>query len=90
MKTVYLDASRIKDRNSMSIYMHEIFSFPPEFGKNLDAVHDLLCEVQDDTDILLTHACIREITSSGYAFKVLLVLGRCADENPHIRIHFSE
>lgn len=89
-KTVYLDASRIKDRLSMSIYMKEIFSLPSYFGNNLDALHDALAEVKDDVDLNLSHDCIQDITSSKYAFKVLLVLGRCSDENPHISIHFCE
>lgn len=89
-KTVYLDASRIKDRLSMSMYMKEIFPLPSYFGNNLDALHDALMEVSDDVNLNLSHDCIQDIIASKYAFKVLLVLGRCADENPHIRIHFCE
>lgn len=89
-KTVYLDSSRIKDRLSMSMYMKEIFTLPSYFGKNLDALHDALSEVEEDVDLNLTHDSIQDITSSKYAFKVLLVLGKSADENPHIRIHFCE
>lgn len=88
MKTVFLDASRIMDRNAMYMYMNEIFVLPEYMGKSLDALHDALCEVQLDTEIVCTHDCLEQINSSGYAFKVLLVLGRCADENPHIQIRF--
>ena len=88
MKTVFLDASRIMDRNAMFMYMNEIFRLPEYMGKSLDALHDALCEVQQDTEIICTHDCLEQINSSGYAFKVLLVLGRCADENPHLHIRF--
>ena len=88
MKTVFLDASRIMDRNAMCMYMNEIFRLPEYMGKSLDALHDALCEVQQDTEIICTHDCLEHINSSGYAFKVLLVLGRCADENPHLHIRF--
>ena len=88
MKTIYLDASRIKDRLSMSMYMDEIFHFPSHFGNNLDALHDCLCEVKDEVTFVLSHDCIQDIISSKYAFKVLMILGKCADENPHIHIRF--
>lgn len=88
MKTVFLDASRIMDRNAMYMYMNEIFRLPEYMGKSLDALHDALCEVQQDTEIICTHDCLEQINSSGYAFKALLVLGRCADENPHLHIRF--
>ena len=88
MKTVFLDASRIMDRNAMYMYMNEIFHLPEYMGKSLDALHAALCEVHQDTEIICTHDCLEQINSSGYAFKVLLVLGRCADENPHLQIRF--
>ena len=68
MKTVFLDASRIMDRNAMYMYMNEIFRLPEYMGKSLDALHDALCEVQQDTEIICTHDCLEQINSSGYAF----------------------
>ena len=88
MKTVYLDSAMLKDRNSMYMYMHEIFALPENMGRNLDALHDVLSEVRQDTLIICTHDCIKTIRESGYAFKVLLVLGKCSDENSHIKIQF--
>jgi RNAse (barnase) inhibitor barstar len=89
-KTVILDANRILDRESMAIYMKETFDFPAHFGKNLDALNDMLSEVSEDTVFVLTRKNVDQICKEKYAYKVLMVLGRAADENPHLRIRFSE
>lgn len=89
-KTVILDANRIMDRESMAIYMREIFVLPSHFGKNLDALHDVLSEVTEDTVFVLTRKNVDHICKEKYAYKVLMVLGRAADENPHLKIRFAE
>jgi RNAse (barnase) inhibitor barstar len=89
-KQIILDANRIMDRESMSLYMKELFTLPAHFGKNLDALNDVLSEVDTDVDILLTRDNIDAICQEKYAYKVLMVLGRAAEENPHIHIHFAE
>ena len=45
---------------------------------------------RDDTEIDLTRENTDRICQGKYAFKVLMVLGRAAEENPHIRIKFAE
>jgi RNAse (barnase) inhibitor barstar len=89
MKTVNLDADRIMNKEDMGDYMHEIFLLPAHSGRNLDSIHDLLSETRQDTMFLLSHACVKKICQNAYAFKVLRVLGRAADENPHIHIRFD-
>jgi RNAse (barnase) inhibitor barstar len=89
-KKIILDGNRILDRESMAIYMKEVFDLPSHFGKNLDALNDVLSEVQEDTDIVLTRRNVDEICKGKYAYKVLMVLGRAADENPHLKIRFAE
>ena len=88
MREIELDANRILSKPDMGEYMSEIFSFPEYFGKNLDALYDLLSEVDEDTDIILTRQTVRQICASRYAYKVLLTLSDAAEENPHLRILF--
>jgi RNAse (barnase) inhibitor barstar len=89
-RKIVLNGSRIMDRESMSMYMKELFDLPEHFGRNLDALHDVLSEVTEDTEIDLTRENTDRICQGKYAFKVLMVLGRAAEENPHIRIKFAE
>ena len=89
-RKIMLDGNRLLDRESMAMYMKEVFQLPGHFGKNLDALHDVLSEVTEDTEIDLTRENTDRICQGKYAFKVLMVLGRAAEENPHIRIKFAE
>lgn len=87
-RTVYLDGSRIRDRLSMSMYMNEIFSLPEHFGNTLEDLKQYLVGLNEDVTLNLSHECVQEILANRYAFRVLLVLGRCADANSHLRIRF--
>lgn len=88
MREIVLDADRLLNKGDMGEYMSEVFPFPEYFGKNLDALHDLLSEVEEDTDIILTKDNVRQICASRYAYKVLRVMSDAAEENPHLRILF--
>ena len=89
-KEVRLNPHRIQDRYSMSEYMRSLFDLPEYFSGNLDSLVDCISEITENTDILLTKQCVREACESKYAFKVLMALGRAADDNPHIHIMFKE
>ena len=47
-----------------------------------------LSELEDDTAIVLTPAAVHAICQNPYAYKVLMVLGKSAEDNPHLRIQF--
>ena len=79
--TVKLDPERIRDRESMAAYMDEIFCFPEYFGRNLDALADLLSEVETETIIEIDHLNLAKICLSDYAYKTLRVLVNAAEDN---------
>ena len=85
-KEIRIDASRITSRRDMAEYMKELFSFPDTFGGNLDALHDSLSEVSEDTVLIFDAPTLRDICDDKYAWKVLRVLLDETDENPHIRV----
>lgn len=89
-RKIMLDGNRLLDRESMAMYMKEVFQLPGHFGKNLDALYDVLSEVSEDVEIVLTRGNVDTICQGKYAYKVLMVLGRAVDENPHIKIRFAE
>ena len=69
--------------------MREIFGFSQEVIPNLDALYDELSEVSKKTTIKLSRAALRAIILDDFAFTVLKVLTRAADENPHIHLLVS-
>lgn len=89
-KKIWLEADKLKSKESLYPYMKEIFDFPEYFGNNLDALNDCLSEVNEHTDILLTRQCVTEICENEYAFKVLIVLGEACNNNPYLHILFRK
>jgi ribonuclease inhibitor len=87
-RRIRLDASRLTNREDMGIYMKEAFSLPDYFGRNLDALRDCLEEVAEETEIVLDRDCVQTICENPYAYKVLLVIGRAAENNPYLHILF--
>jgi len=47
MKEYILDGNMMKDKESTHLYLKEVFKFPEYYGKNLDALYDLLTEMGD-------------------------------------------
>lgn len=90
VRTIHLNADLMKDSKTAARYMTALFSFPDGFVQNLSSMKDCLEEVMEDTDILLSKKCVKEICGNEYAFKVLLTIGKAADHNPHLHIHFTQ
>ena len=89
MRKILIEAKRLYDRHSAHEYLNELFRFPDYYGRNLDALADSLSEVEEDTELIFTPEAVGDICDHEYAFRILMVLGRAADENPHLRISFQ-
>ena len=89
MKTrIDIDELRMTNKKDLHSYMKEVFEFPEYYGKNLDALYDCLCEVDEDKEIVFTDRSLRSICENEYAYKVLMVIGKAAMVNPHLHIQF--
>ena len=53
MKIVILDAKKMLEKEKMHEYFAKKFDFPEYYGKNLDALFDCLCEINEPTLIKL-------------------------------------
>lgn len=76
-----LDASRMASRRTAHQYLQEQLGFPEYYGKNLDALYDLLTELED-VEIAFIN-CPEEQT---YFQKVLRVFRAAAGENPGLTL----
>ena len=81
-RAIVLDASRITDKDDMYLYFHSL--------ENLDALHDALSEVNEDVRFLLTQSNVSKMCLNSYAYRVLLVIGKAVEENPHLHIQFTK
>lgn len=85
---VEIDALRITNKQDLHSYIKEAFGFPEYYGKNLDALYDCLSELDEDTDIVFDKRTLELILDNAYAYKVLMVFGKAAAVNPHLKIRF--
>ena len=53
MKSVILDAKKMVEKEKMHEYFAKKFDLPEYYGKNLDALFDCLCEINESTLIKL-------------------------------------
>ena len=90
MKVIKIDGHRLLDRQSMSIYMKEVLNLPAYFGKTLDALQDCLSEYQEDIYFVIDHKNGDIICRNKYAYKWLMMVGKVSEENPHLKVSFSE
>ena len=53
MKSVILDAKKMVKKEKMHDYLAKKFDLPEHYGRNLDALFDCLCEINEPTLIKL-------------------------------------
>ena len=53
MKIVILDAKKMLEKEKMHEYLAKKFDLPEHYGRNLDALFDCLCEINESTLIKL-------------------------------------
>jgi len=83
MKTIRLDISNIHTVRALHIYLAYMLDLPAYYGKNLDALHDVLCEESEDARILLAGEPAGEEMEK-YLPRLACVMEDCAQENAHI------
>jgi RNAse (barnase) inhibitor barstar len=84
----YIDLTGVENRTELHDRIEQGLPVPEWYGRNLDALKDCLEEVDEETDVVLDRECITIMCENPYAYKVLLVLGRAAENNPNLNILF--
>ena len=91
MKTAYLNGNEIRDREALHAALAEQLDFPAHYGRNLDALHDLLSEAPDRYAVEIRDAAALEAALGRYYQGLLRVLSdtgvRChiPSNQPNIR-----
>ena len=88
MREIVLDAGRLSERERAQEYLKESFGFPDYYGKNLDALHDMLGELGDVRIIFRNAVAFDE--KYGYPKRVLNVMRDAAEENLGIVLEMGE
>ena len=88
MKTAILDGTEINDRAALHAALAAQLGFPARYGRNLDALYDLLTESPDAYHIVIEHADALENALGGYyrRFRETLADARVStEENNEIK-----
>ncbi|MBR5509668.1 MAG: barstar family protein [Lachnospiraceae bacterium] len=89
MKTCILDGNVILNKEMLHEMLAEQLDFPHWYGKNLDALYDLLTDLQE-TEIVIFHQEALFNHLERYASLLIRVLEDAAKENHGIRWRVAE
>ena len=83
MRTIKLEIEHIHTVRALHIYLAYMLKLPTHYGKNLDALHDVLCEESEPMRIVLTGMPASE-EMAAYVSRMERMLEDCAQENERI------
>ena len=89
MKEVTLDCRDFVPRSALHRAFAEALSFPDHYGNNLDALHDCLTAIAEETQLTLLHWQAAEDGLGRYADALKRVLTDSGNENPLLHVLFS-
>lgn len=79
---IELDGREMRDRAATHDYLKEQLHLPDYYGRNLDALYDLLTECGEERTILLNHKDEMETQLGRYAEALLDTFQVAAEKNP--------
>lgn len=87
---VELDGCQIRDRASVHAHLKIQLGFPECYGKNLDALYDLLTERGTPLIIRLRNQDTMEDALGVYADLLISTLQQAAEENPMLEVQLEQ
>ncbi len=89
MKKIRLDGKKMSDRKAAHEYIANKLGFPEYYGKNLDALHDCLCEIGEETCVTLINADEFVENLGSYYKGFIRVFSDAAQENEKLEFRCS-
>lgn len=83
---IELKGSLMTDRTALHDLLKTQLQLPEYYGRNLDALFDLLTERKEATEIVVTDWAEVEINLGGYAASLMDTLYDAAKENPVLTV----
>ena len=88
MKEIILDSTALASRDAFHDAMAEALSFPDWYGRNLDALHDLLTALPEDTHLVFRNWAQAEAALGNYANGIRKALTHASGRNPRLTVEF--
>lgn len=86
MKTITLDVSHIHTKKALHIYLQYMLELPAHYGRNLDALYDVLSEQSEEMRIVLAGVQHAQGELTAYMPGLLEVLEDAAQESGKLNI----
>lgn len=90
MHICILDGEMIKDKEMLHDILAEALEFPEWYGHNLDALHDCLTDIREETEIRIRNESALAEHMGSYVTALKKVLCMAAEENERIRWEADE
>ena len=88
MKFAIIDGNTVASMEDVHKALAQQLNFPEWYGGNLDALHDCLTDLREETVIAILHGdVLSESLGIGYS-RLCRVLSDAAEENPYLTIQF--
>ncbi len=88
MKTIVLKLTEIKSKEELHALLAEKLNLPEHYGKNLDALHDCLTDIHDETEVIAEDLDALKEALGRYGNSFERVLIDSADENENLSVRF--
>ena len=89
MKDIAIDCRDLLSRSDLHRTLAGALSFPDHYGNNLDALHDCLTDLSEETCIRLVNWQAAEETLGIYAFAARRAMGDAARNHPFLTVLFD-
>lgn len=89
MMVVELDCAAMTDRAAAHEYLKQKLDFPEYYGKNLDALYDLLSSEGREVTLLLRNYHLLQQNLGGYGDMLLATLQEAAESNSNLKVSFE-
>ena len=89
MKQITIDCRGFVPRSDLHKAFAAAFSFPDWYGNNLDALHDQLTSLSEETSLELLHWEQAEASMGRYALCARRAIEDARQENPNLHVIFN-
>lgn len=87
MNYVMIDGGFLRSKDHLHDVLSRELRFPEWYGRNLDALHDCLTDIMEDTQISVIRLDSADAELQQYLSRVLCVLRDSAEENRHLYLN---
>ena len=88
MRKIHLDIRNIHTVKALHVYLQYMLDLPAYYGRNLDALYDLLCQESERVCIEIQYNPDADCETAAYFPKLVRVMEDAAQDNDRLSVVF--